>query len=186
MRDMDSQTAPLAAIADANFPEIEKAFISERVYPNFDSVRYESPSPINALTKPLFESRVAMVSTCGAHLKTDPPFNLKSPIGDHTYREIPDHARLQDIALSHMAYSIHRVSADKNCVFPLDRLIESEREGRIGSIAPRHFSFMGYIAATGPLVNETAPQVADDLRADQVDLVVLAPAPDLFAISRSD
>jgi D-proline reductase (dithiol) PrdB len=173
---MDSQTAPAPAIADLNFPEIEKRFIRERVYPDFDWVRYESPSPINVLAKPLFESSVAMVSTCGAHLNTDPPFNLKSPIGDHTYREIPGNASLKDIALSHVGYNIHQVNADKNCVFPLDRLIESQREGRIGSIAPRHFSFMGYIAATGSLINETAPQVAEELRADGVDLVVLAPA----------
>ncbi|MBI3949701.1 MAG: hypothetical protein HY314_04510, partial [Acidobacteria bacterium] len=68
------------------------------------------------------------------------------------------------------------VSADKNCVFPLDRLRELEAEGVIGALAPRHFSIMGYVAVTDPLINETAPEVAEKLKADGVDLVLLAPA----------
>ncbi len=159
-----------------NFAEIEKQFIRERVYPDFDWVSFDRPSPVNPLTKPVSESRVAMVTTAGVHLKTDPPFNLRSPIGDHTYREIPNDTHLDDLVLSHVGYNTNRVSVDKNCVFPLDRLRELEAERLIGRLAPRHFSFMGYVAVTDPLVNETAPDVAGKLKADRVDLVLLAPA----------
>jgi D-proline reductase (dithiol) PrdB len=163
-------------LADANFVELEKQFVREKAYPDFDWVRFDRPSPVNPLRKPASEARVAIVTTAGVHLKTDPPFNLRSRIGDHTYREIPNDANLDDLALSHVGYDIKRVSADKNCVFPLDRLRELAAEGLIGASAPRHFSFMGYVAVTSPLVYETAPEVAAKLKADEVDLALLAPA----------
>ncbi|HXG91428.1 MAG TPA: glycine/sarcosine/betaine reductase selenoprotein B family protein [Blastocatellia bacterium] len=171
-----SVSTTTGGLADANFVEVEKQFIRERGYPDFDWVSYGTPSPVNRLTKPLPECRVAMVTTAGAHLKTDLPFNLRSRIGDHTYREIPNEANLNDLVLSHVGYNIVRVSEDKNCVFPLDRLRELESEGIIGALATRHYSFMGYIAVTEPLINETAPEVAEKLKADEVDLVLLAPA----------
>lgn len=77
--------------------------------------------------------------------------------------------------LSHVGYNTRLVSADKNCVFPLDRLRELQTEGVIGEVAPRHFSFMGYVAVITPLIRETAPEVAHKLKSDNVDLVVLAP-----------
>lgn len=163
-------------LAEKNFPEVEKRFVREKAYPKFDWVTFEKPSPVNLLDKPVSQCRVALVTTAGVHLKIDPPFNLRSAIGDHTYREIPGDADLDDLLLSHIGYDIKRVSADKNCVFPLDRLRELAAEGIIGAVARRHFSFMGYVAETAPLINETAPAVAEKLKADQVDLVLLAPA----------
>ena len=163
-------------LAEENFPEVEKRFVREKAYPNFDWVTFANPSPVNLLDKPVPECRVALVTTAGAHLRTDPPFNLRSAIGDYTYREIPNDASLDDLRLSHIGYDIKRVSTDKNCVLPLDRLGELAAEGIIGDLAPRHFSFMGYVAETDPLINGTAPEVAEKLKADHVDLVLLAPA----------
>lgn len=159
-----------------SFAELEKQFIRRMAYPDFDWVRFDSPSRINPLAKPLAEARVAFVTTSGAHLKSDPPFNLKSRIGDPAYRVIPGHAKMDELVLSHIGYNTGYVSGDKNCVFPLDRLRELEAEGVTGELAPRHFSFMGYVAVADPLIQETAPEVARMLRTDGADLVVLAPA----------
>lgn len=161
---------------DSNFPELERQFIREKAYPEFEWMSFDGPSPINRLAKPANQSRVAIVTTCGAHLKSDPPFNLKSRIGDHSYREIPKTTDLDEVVLSHVGYNTGHVSADKNCVFPLERLRELETEGVIGALGPRQFSFMGYVAVPAPLIGETAPDVARKLKADGVDLVLLAPA----------
>jgi len=48
-------------------------------------------------------------------------------------------------------------------------------EGRIGEISQRHFSFMGSIPAPARLTRETAPEVAEKLRQDRVDAVLLTP-----------
>lgn len=159
-----------------NFADIEKQFIREKIYPEFDWKRFDKPSPLTPLRKPLSESRLAVVTTSGAHLKIDRPFNLRSPVGDPSYREIPNEANMEDIVLSHIGYNTRHVSADKNCVFPLDRLRELQAEGVIGWLNPRHFSFMGYVAETAELIQTSAPTVAEKLREDGADLILLAPA----------
>lgn len=163
-------------LADANFVEIERQFIREKAYPNFEWVRHERASPVVPLRKPISESVVAMITTAGVHRKSDPAFDLGNRAGDPTYREIPRETSLDDISLSHVGYDTKAVSTDKNCVFPIDRLRDLETDGVFGALAPRHFSFMGYVATPERLVRETAPEVAAKLGHDEVDFVLLAPA----------
>lgn len=173
---MNERVVDREAELDANFVELEKQFVRRKAYPQFDWVRFDHPTQVNSLRKSLSECRVALVTTAGVHAAEDPSFNLKSPIGDPSYRQIPGDASLDELRLSHVGYDIKRVSEDKNAVFPLDRLRELVTEGIIGSAAPRHFSFMGYVAETEPLIRQTAPEVAENLKADGVDLVILSPA----------
>jgi D-proline reductase (dithiol) PrdB len=56
------------------------------------------------------------------------------------------------------------------------RLAELAHDGVVGKPAARHYSLMGYILDPTVLVEETAPAIADRLRADAVDAVVLVPA----------
>ncbi len=173
---MNERVVDREAELDASFVELEKQFVRRKAYPQFDWVRFDHPTRVNPLRKPLSECRIALVTTAGVHAAADPPFNLRSPIGDPSYRQIPGDASLDELRLSHVGYDIKRVSEDKNAVFPLDRLRELVTEGIIGSAAPRHFSFMGYVAETEPLIRQTAPEVAENLKADGVDLVILSPA----------
>ncbi|MEA2325285.1 MAG: D-proline reductase (dithiol) PrdB, partial [Thermoanaerobaculia bacterium] len=65
--------------------------------------------------------------------------------------------------------------ADPNLAFPLDRLHELERDGRIGRVNKRHLSFMGSITAPGRLIRDSAPAAAELLVADGVDIALLVP-----------
>lgn len=159
-----------------NFAVVERDYIRARILPDFDWVVYSEPSSINALRKPLRESRLALVTTAGVHAAAEPPFNLLSKTGDPSYREVPNDTPMDRLRLSHVGYNTRKVSADINCVFPLERLREFEAEGVIGSLNHRHFSFMGYIPIVEPLLNGTGVEVARKLQADEVDLVLLAPA----------
>lgn len=159
-----------------SFAELEKQYVREKAYPSFDWVRYETPSRVNPLEKPVSAARVAMVSTAGIHSRNDSRFDLRNPAGDASFREIRETDQLDDLVLSHVGYDTASVSRDKNAVFPLGRLRELEAEGIIGGLSPRHFSFMGYVADTEPLLTNTAPEVARLLKSDGVDLVLLAPA----------
>jgi D-proline reductase (dithiol) PrdB len=53
---------------------------------------------------------------------------------------------------------------------------ELEERGALGEVNHRHFSFMGAIHDPGPLVEETAPEVAAKLVEDEVDAVLLTPS----------
>jgi D-proline reductase (dithiol) PrdB len=123
--------------------------------------------------KPLDGCRLALVTTGGVHLPEQPRFDIDDPRGDCSYREIPTDAT--DLTWTH-AYYRPDEGTDLDSVFPLWTLRELEREGLVGELGPRHFSFMGAIHDPGPLAEETAPEVAGKLADDGVDAVLLTPS----------
>lgn len=133
--------------------------------------------PWTPLRKPLRESCVAMVTTAGVHLKSQPPFNMEDPDGDATFRAFPTHVEKGDLTITHKYYDHSAADRDINVVLPVDRLRELKDEGIIGEIAPTLYSFMGHI--DGPhlktLMEETAPEVADRLVRERAEAVFLTP-----------
>jgi D-proline reductase (dithiol) PrdB len=102
---------------------------------------------------------------------------MTNPDGDASFRIIPGDAALQDLTITHDYYDHRAADRDLNCVFPLERLRELARAGRVGSVALRHIGTMGHIlgAEASRLVTETAPAIAKLLVEDGVDYVVAAP-----------
>ena len=123
--------------------------------------------------KPLNRCRLALVTTAGVHLPQDTRFDIDDPLGDCSYREIPADATA--LTWAH-AYYRPDEGTDLDCVHPLWTLRELEREGVVGDLNYRHFSFMGAIHDVGPLVGATAPEVAGKLAYDGVDAVLLTPS----------
>lgn len=158
-----------------NFADIEVDFVRERINPRFAWVPYDTFSPLNPLTVPLHQARVAFVTTAGAHLPDQAPFDLKAEEGDPSYREFPTTTPLDKLVLTHRGYNTSNASQDKNVVLPLDHLRAAVDVGRIGSLATNVYSTMGFVANVEPLVQETGPAIAARLREDHVDLVLLAP-----------
>jgi D-proline reductase (dithiol) PrdB len=135
-------------------------------------------SPWAPLRKDPKNSRIALVTTAGVHLRSQPPFDMEDREGDPTFREIPAETPIGDLMITHNYYDHQDADQDINVVLPMDRLRELEAEGAIGGIAPRHFSFMGHISGRhiDTLVNRTGPEVARMLKTDGVEAVFLTPA----------
>ena len=121
----------------------------------------------------LERSRLALVTTGGVHLPDQPRFDIDDPAGDCSYREIPTTAK--DLTWTH-AYYRPDEGSDLDAVFPLETLRRLVREGIVAGLSARHFSFMGAIHDPTPLVESMAPEVADKLVEDQVDIVLLTPS----------
>jgi D-proline reductase (dithiol) PrdB len=130
-------------------------------------------APFARPTRPLNGCRLALVTTGGVHLPGDTRFDIDDPSGDCSYREIP--AGATELTWTH-AYYRPDEGADLDAVFPLRTLAELEREGVIGALNYRHFSFMGAIHDPGPLLRETAPEVAGKLAEDGVEAALLTPS----------
>ena len=129
-------------------------------------------APFTHLQRALSQSRLALVTTAGIHLRGDRPFTG----GDQSFRAIPADTAPSDIVQSHASIGFDRTAfqRDVNVVFPLDRVREFVERGEIGSLSRTYFSFMG--AQRPPydrLLQETGPEVAQQLRADGVDVVFL-------------
>jgi len=129
------------------------------------------------LGKPLAASRMAVITTAALHLPEQPPFDESFKGGDFSYRIIPATADLTALRMSHRseAFDPAGIERDRNVAFPLDRFREMVGEGELGSISPRHYSFMGSIPAPGRLMKQSAPEVLARLREDEVDAVFLVP-----------
>jgi len=135
-------------------------------------------TPWSPLNGSISESRLALVTTGGVHLKSQPPFDMLDPAGDPSFREIPGDTPAGDLIITHNYYDHADADKDINIVFPIKRLRLLERSGEIGAVNHRHFSFMGHITNNhlDTLVRETAPRVADALTQDKVDAALLTPA----------
>jgi D-proline reductase (dithiol) PrdB len=123
--------------------------------------------------KSLERSRLALVTTGGVHLPDQPRFDIDDPAGDCSYREIPTTAN--DLTWTH-AYYRPDEGSDLDAVFPLQTLRRLVRDGVVGDLSARHFSFMGAIHDPTPLVEKTAPEVAGNLIEDRADVVLLTPS----------
>ncbi len=165
-----SDTEPVGV----NFADIERSWVQDRLYPEFGWRAFDRFSPFNPMRVPLADARVAFVTTAGAHLGDQPPFDL-GKTGDASFRAFPSNTPLEDLALTHSGYDTWLASDDKNTVVPLEHLRHAEATGKIGQMAPTIYSFMGYMANTDPLMQESGPDMARRLLDDQVDLVLLAP-----------
>ena len=135
-------------------------------------------TPWALFSKDLSECRVALVTTAGVHLRTQPPYDMVDKEGDPTFREIPSNTPPADLMITHNYYDHRDADQDINVVLPMERLRELETEGVIAGIAPKHFSFMGHILGhhIDRLINRTGPEVARMLKADGVDAVFMTPA----------
>ncbi|MGI8650013.1 MAG: hypothetical protein ACR2KW_06490 [Rubrobacter sp.] len=127
--------------------------------------------------RPLTESRVALVTTSGVHLKSQEPFDIDDPLGDCSYRGIPPDAGYDDLTWTHYDHAPEREKpGDLDGLLPLWTLGRIAEDGLVGSVSVRHFSFMGAIHDAGPLIEETAPEVAGRLVTDEVDVALITPA----------
>ena len=135
------------------------------------------PVPLARLAKPLPASRVALVTTSGLVPPLERPFDPEVKGGDFSFRVIRADANVRALEEHHRSETFDHsgIQRDPNVAFPLDRLRELGAAGEIGEVAPRHLSFMGSITAPGRLAKRTAPEAAQLLVADQIDLALLFP-----------
>lgn len=134
--------------------------------------------PWAPLKTPLRQAAVALVTTAGVHLKSQPPFDMDDPDGDPTFRVIPSDVGRDALVITHEYYDHSAADKDLNVVLPLDRLRELKQEGVIGGVAPSVYGFMGHIDGRHlkTLVEGTGPEVARRLKRDGAEAVVLTPA----------
>ena len=140
----------------------------------------EREIPWTPPSKPLGEARVALVSSAAVALNDDIPFDQEGERrnpwwGDPSFRVLPHETRTGDARSYHMHIDVSIPERDLDSVMPLARLAELESEGFVGSSAPSHYSFMGYILKPKELLERSVPAMIRQMKTEDVDLVVLVP-----------
>lgn len=157
--------------------ELNELSLPLRIFLRAYRWRANDPIPWSPLKIPLSQANVALVSTGGFVAPDQTPFDDTVKGGDFTVREIAGDIDVRTLRESHRSESFDHagIRTDHNLGFPLDRLRELQREGRIGRINRRHWSFMGSITAPGRLIAQTAPAAAQAAVEDGVDAALLVP-----------
>ena len=135
-------------------------------------------APWTPMRKPLAESKIALVTSAGLHLRSDPPFVTDHQGGgDTSYRVIPRDTDPADIIQSHVSIGFDHsgIYRDINVTFPMDRLREWQEQGVIGSLADNYYSFMGALRDPSGMVEQTGPEVARRMADEGVEAALLTP-----------
>jgi len=117
------------------------------------------------------------------HRGVEPPFDVarerEEPTwGDSTYRTLPTDVRQAEVGASHLHIKTQGVLSDINILLPIHRFQELVAKGHLGGLAEHAYSFMGYQGFPPDTTawRETyGPQVAEKLKAEEVDCVLLTP-----------
>jgi len=132
--------------------------------------------PLARLSKPLSQSRVTLISSCGVHLKSDRPMNVCHPFGDFTFRRVPSGAQQSDLIIHQLKYPHDDADLDINVIFPIERLQELVAEEVIGGLTGNFFSFIGYNMDPERFEQTVAAGIADAVEEEHADVALLAPA----------
>jgi len=142
----------------------------------FDSYRWADntaePSAFNTPSKPLAESKVALIASGGVYRVGDIGFTHKD---DLTHREIPVDAPTDELRVTHFAYDQTSAEADINAVFPIDALRSMDSAGEIGSLADVSLTFMGGIYSQRRLGETLIPAIVERVQELEADIALLVP-----------
>ena len=146
-------------------------------------------APITRMSKPLSQARIGLLSTSGHFVEGDDP----QPFGvtDMSQKEalmriseflkeepplsrIPIDTPREKLRVRHGGYDIRAAQLDLNTVFPLDRILELEKEGNIGEVMKFAYSFVG-ASSQYLLMNKAIPKWIDLLKDHGVDGMILVP-----------
>ncbi len=144
-------------------------------FPPYKWSEFDS-SPWTPLNKPLSESCLALISSAGIFKDDQEPFTPWA-VNDLSFRQIPIDTPQDKLKLHHNYFDHRDALKDINCVFPVQRLKEFERKGRIGRLARVAVTLgMGRLYKRTALQNETVPEIAHILKQQGADYVLLVPA----------
>ena len=136
-------------------------------------VQTHDTTPFVHPPKPLAQCRLALVTTAGLHRRGDRNFNP----GEQGYRVIASDTPAADIVQSHTSIGFDRTAIlrDLEVTFPITRVRELVARGALGGLAANAYSFMGALREVATLEGESAPAVAQRLREDGAEAVLLTP-----------
>ena len=155
--------------------------IKKLITESIDASEPPTRIPWTPVTKPLANSKVALLSTAGISMLDDEPFDMETERerrnwGDPSWRKISDKATSQDVQVSHLHIDTQYIERDINVALPLTRLETLVDRGVVGASANTHYSIMGFQGNdASTLENVSGPEIAASMQNDAVDLALLAP-----------
>jgi len=142
---------------------------------------FKGSIPWMPMSKPLNQTTMALVTSAGISLKSDPPFDMerekREPLwGDRSFRMIPRGTTEKDIDVNHLHINTSYIKGDLNVMLPLARMAEFVKENIIGRLAPTAYSFYGFQWQNTDFLSESIDPISRKMRLEGVEAVLLTPA----------
>lgn len=124
----------------------------------------------------LANTRLLLVTSAGAYLPDSmPPFAEEDLYGDYSVRTFPSEIDPSRLAYAHGHYDATMITEDPQVGIPLGHLRDLVQRGRLGSIASKVVTFMGYQPDSARVVDEVVPAVVEIAKEQAVQAALLAP-----------
>jgi D-proline reductase (dithiol) PrdB len=142
---------------------------------------FKGPIPWTPMSKSLNQTTIALVTSAGISLKSDPPFDMerekREPTwGDRSFRAIPRGTTEEDIEVNHLHINTAYIKQDINVILPLARMAEFEQEKIIGRLASTAYSFYGFQWQNTDFLKEAIEPISEKMKLEGVEAVFLTPA----------
>ncbi len=142
---------------------------------------FNGATPWMPMSKPLSQTTIALVTSAGISLKSDPPFEMerekREPLwGDRSFRMIPRDTTENDIDVNHLHINTTYIKQDINVILPLARMAEFEQEKLIGRLATTAYSFYGFQWQNDDFLREAIEPISRKMKMEKVEAVLLTPA----------
>jgi len=143
-------------------------------FPNYNWSVYDS-SPFTPIKKPLEESCIALIASSGIFRDDQEPFEPDGwPVNEVGLRLIPKETYAKRLKMHYNYYDHRDAVKDINCVFPLERLLDLEKEGVIGRLAPSMISLgMGRTYKRSLIFKTLVPKIMEALHEQGVEGVLV-------------
>lgn len=170
---MDDATGIDVSDAPIEYIRLTRDRYRRNGYEDYRWVRSDAPPVLTPPTKPLGESRLAVIVSGGAYVAGQVAFHYKDDTG---LRMIPKTVDPKDLRFSHVAEKF-LVNARKapECLVPVGALGQLEQERVIGEIIDPLISLMGGIYSSRKVTEIVLPAVLEQLRGNSADAVLLIP-----------
>ncbi len=133
-------------------------------------------SPWAPFDKHLDEASIGLISSAGIFRDDQEPFDPWA-VNDLSFRQIPIDTPFARLRLHHNYFDHRDALKDFNCVFPVHRLKELEKEGFIRHFIPTALTLsMGRLYKRTELQQETVPRMVKIMRDMGADAVLLVAA----------
>jgi D-proline reductase (dithiol) PrdB len=133
-------------------------------------------APFTTVKRSLPMLNLGLISSAGAYIDGTEGFETGSKDGDQSYREIPVEVDAVDLRYAAKGYDPAAVNEDRNCLIPVDRLLEYQENAVIGGINSVWWSVSSYIPNAQLVAGDLGPRLAERLHRYDVKAALLIPA----------
>ncbi len=142
---------------------------------------FKGSIPWTPMSKPLNQATIALVTSAGTSLKSDPPFDMerekRNPLwSDRSFRMIPRGTTENNIDVNHLHINTNYLKKDINVILPLARMAEFEQEKILGRLAANAYSFYGFQWQNTEFLSEAIAPISKKMKLEEVEAVLLTPA----------